>query len=78
MRKSAMRMGVAALGVAGLMTIAVATPSWAGASASAVTKKSIYDVQTSRTTQNVRPAGSGTSVEFSSSARTTPRNTKWK
>jgi hypothetical protein len=71
MRKSTMRMGLVALGVAGIMTIAVATPSWARGST--VPKKPVNDVQISRATQNV-----GTSVEFSSSARTTPRNTKWK
>ena len=76
MRKSTMRMGVICAG--GILTIALATPSWAGASASAVTKKSIYDVQGARASQNVRPVSSVTSIEFSSSARTTPRNTKWK
>jgi hypothetical protein len=78
MRKSALRKSAVALSTAGIMTIAFATPSWAGASASAVTKKSIYDVQASATRPNTPTLGTASSVEFSSSARTTPRNTKWK
>lgn len=78
MRKSTWNKSAVALSVVGVVTIALATPSWAGASASAVKKKSIYDVQAAPTRQNTQAAGTASSVEFSSITRTPPRSTNWK
>ena len=74
MRKSTLKWGAVAVGVA--IAFGVASPSWAGSSVSAVQKRSPNVAGVQQVHQQA-----GTSVEFSSAERTpttTGKGAKWK